>query len=176
VLTHRELQSALARVRLLVLDVDGVLTDGGIYLGDGVELKRYNSRDGAGIKYLLRNGVNVAVITGRESESVARRCAELGIKDVFQRQLKKLPAFEKLLERNGLKSDEVAVVADDLAELPLMKRAGVAIAVADACRDVRRHADWVTQARGGQGAVREVAEAILKAKGLWNRLVEGYLG
>jgi 3-deoxy-D-manno-octulosonate 8-phosphate phosphatase (KDO 8-P phosphatase) len=117
----------------------------------------------------------VAVITGRQSTSVERHCAELGIVEVHQRQLKKLPAFLDLLERLGLASEEVAVMADDLMELPLMRRAGIAIAVADASDEVRERADWVTRAIGGRGAVREVAEAILKAKGLWARCLERYL-
>lgn len=175
-LNKNQLRAALARVKLLMLDVDGVMTDGGIFLGANDELKRYDSHDGVAIKYLIRNDILVAVITGRQSDSVARRCAELGVTEVHQRQVKKLPAFEELLERRGLTQDEVAVMGDDLADLPIMQRAGLAIAVADACEEVRRRAGWVTQARGGHGAIREVAEAILKAKGLWARLVESYLG
>lgn len=174
-LSRRRLRSALAHVRLLVLDVDGVMTDAGIFLGEQEELKRYDSRDGSGIKYLLRHGVAVAVISGRESVSVTRRCAELGITEVHQHQLKKLPVFLELLKRRGLSADEVAVMGDDLSDLPMMRRAGVSIAVADACEDVRRRADWVTRAGGGHGAVREVAEAILEAKDLWAQCVEGYL-
>jgi len=175
-LNKNQLRAALARVKLLMLDVDGVMTDGGIFLGANDELKRYDSHDGVAIKYLIRNEILVAVITGRQSDSVARRCAELGVTEVHQRQVKKLPAFEELLERRGLTQDEVAVMGDDLADLPMMRRAGVGIAVANACDEVRRRADWVTQARGGHGAIREAAEAILKAKGLWARLVESYLG
>lgn len=174
-LSRDQLQSALARVRLLVLDVDGVMTDAGIFLGAEEESKRYDVRDGAAIKYLIRHDIAVAVITGRESVSVERRCAELGITEVHQRQLKKLPVFRALLKRLAVKAEEVAVVGDDLGELPMMRRAGIGIAVADACADVRRHADWVTRAKGGHGAVREVAEAILKAKGLWAKLLEKYL-
>ena len=174
-LNREQLQSALARIRLLVLDVDGVMTDAGIFLGAEEEFKRFDSRDGAAIKYLVRHGIVVAVITGRESVAVARRCAELGVTEVHQRALRKLPVFLALLERHGVAPEETAVMGDDLAELPLMRRAGVGIAVADACPDVRRNADWVTRATGGHGAVREVAEAILKAKGLWAKLLEKYL-
>ena len=174
-LTQDQLQAALARVRLVVLDVDGVLTDAGIFLSGNEEFKRYNSRDEAGIKYLLRHGVGVAVITGRESASVARWCAGLGISEVHQRQLQKLPVFLEILERHGLTPDEIAVMGDDLTDLPLMRQAVVGIAVADACEEVRQRAEWVTQARGGHGAVREVAEAILKAKDLWNKCLERYL-
>jgi 3-deoxy-D-manno-octulosonate 8-phosphate phosphatase (KDO 8-P phosphatase) len=174
-LERDQLQSALARVKLLVLDVDGVMTDGGIFVGDREELKRYDTHDVTGIKYLMRHGVEVAVITGRQSVSVERHCADLGIEEVHQRQLKKLPAFLDLLERRGLAAGEVAVLADDLMELPLMRRAGVGIAVADASDEVRDRADWVTRAAGGRGAVREVAEAILKAKGLWAQCLERYL-
>jgi len=114
VLTQDQLQAALARVRLVVLDVDGVLTDAGIFLSGNEEFKRYNSRDEAGIKYLLRHGVGVAVITGRESASVARWCAGLGISEVHQRQLQKLPVFLEILERHGLTPDEVAEYVEDL--------------------------------------------------------------
>ncbi len=174
-LTEEQLKSALARVRYLVLDVDGVMTDAGIFLGAHEEFKRYDSRDGAGIKYLIRNGIRVAVITGRESMSVMRRCTELGIEDVYQRQLKKLPCYLEILKRRHLAKEEVAAMGDDLADLPILRRAGVGIAVADACEEVRKRADWVTCAPGGHGAVREVAEAILKAKGLWEQCVEAYL-
>lgn len=174
-LNRDQLRSALARIRPLVLDVDGVMTDAGIFFGANEELKRFDSRDGVGIKYLIRHNIAVAVITGRESDSAVRRCAELGITEVHQRQVQKLPAFLDLLQRQGVASEEVAVMGDDLADLPMMRRAGIGIAVADACADVRRHAHWVTRAKGGCGAIREAAEAILKAKGLWAKLVEKYL-
>jgi len=174
-MTFEQLQQALARIRLVVLDADGVLTDGGIYLGAEEELKRYDVRDGAGVKYLLRHGIAVALISGRESVSLARRCEELGIIEIHQRQLQKLPVFLALVERLGVALEETAVVGDDLMELPLLRRAGLGIAVADACAELRRHADWVTRAGGGRGAVREVAEAILKAKGLWAQVMERYL-
>lgn len=174
--TQKQLQAALAEIELLVLDVDGVWTDGGCFIGAREELKRFNSRDDTGIKYLQRNGVKVAVITGRRSESVERHCADLGIEEVHQRALKKLPVLEGMVERLGLRNDQIAVLGDDLLDLPMMRRARLGIAVADAVEDVRRHADWVTNARGGHGAVREVVEAILKAKGLWAEVVEGYLG
>lgn len=175
-LNRDQLQAALAQVKIIVLDVDGVLTDGGIYLGEREELKRYNSRDGAGIKYAMRFGVEVAVITGRRSMSVERRCAELGIEEVHQKQLNKLPAFLDLLERKGLKPEEAAVVGDDLMEIPMMRKAGVGVAVADAALEVRQQADYVTRARGGNGAVREVVESVLRAKGQWAKCLERYLG
>ncbi|MBM3336067.1 HAD hydrolase family protein [Candidatus Sumerlaeota bacterium] len=170
-----QLRQALARIRLLVLDVDGVMSDAGIFLGTNEEVKRYDSRDGVGTKYLIRNGVTVAVITGRESVSVTRRCAELGITHVYQRQTQKLPAFLSLVEQVGVAAEETAVMGDDLADLPMMRRAGLAVAVANAAEEVRQRADWVTRAAGGHGAIREVAEAILKAKGQWESLVERYL-
>lgn len=175
-LNRVQLREALAKVKLLVLDVDGVMTDGGLYLGEREELKRYDSRDGAGIKYAMRFGVTVAVITGRESASVTRRCAELGITEVHQKQLDKLPAFQEMLGRLGLRPDEAAVIGDDLMELPMMRHAGVGVAVSDATAEVRQCADYVTNARGGHGAVREVVELILKAKGLWAKCLERYLG
>lgn len=174
-LTYDQLQQALARIRLVVLDADGVLTDGGIFLGEREELKRYDVRDGAGVKYLLRHGIAVAVISGRESVSLERRCEEMGVTQLRQRQLEKLPAFLEIVERAAVSLEETAAVGDDLMELPLLRRAGVGIAVADACRELRRHADWVTRSAGGHGAVREIAEAILRAKGLWDQVMERYL-
>jgi len=174
-LNRNQLQAALARVRLLVLDVDGVMTDAGIFLGAEDEFKRFDSRDGVGIKYLIRHGIHVAVITGRQSVSVERRCTELGITEVHQNQKQKLPVFQDLVQRLGVAPEEVAVMGDDLADLPMMRRSGVGIAVADACADVRRRAEWVTRAKGGHGAIREVAEAVLKAKGIWTNMVEKYL-
>ena len=175
-MTPKQLESALARVRLLVLDVDGVMTDGAVWFGATETLHRYDIRDGTGIKYLMRNNIEIAVITGRESESVARYCRSLDIRELCQRRLDKLPAFIDMLERRNLPAEQAAVVGDDLPDLPLLSHAGVGIAVADAHEEVRRHADWITRARGGHGAVREVAEAILKAKGLWTKVLERYLG
>jgi len=169
------LRHRLAAVRLLILDVDGVMTDGGVSLSSRDETKRFHVRDGSGIKYLRRSGVDVAMITGRDSKAVARRARELGIVEVHRRALKKWPVVESILARRRLTPEQAAYVGDDLIDLPVMLRVGVGFAVADASEDVRRHADAVTRNPGGRGAVREVAEAILRAQGKWDEIVSGYV-
>jgi 3-deoxy-D-manno-octulosonate 8-phosphate phosphatase (KDO 8-P phosphatase) len=157
-------------VRLLVLDVDGVLTDGGVYLGaDGagnrIELKRFGITDGLGVRLLQESGVEVAIVTGRESAAVRIRAAELGIDECHQDHTAKLGVVEELRARRGLDWAEVACLADDLADLPVLRRAGLPCAVANAVDEVRAAAAWVSTRRGGEGAVRELAEALLDARG-----------
>lgn len=170
-----ELQRRLREIRLLVSDVDGVLTDGGIYLGKNEELKRYDSRDGSAVKYLMRAGLEFALITGRRSASVERRATELGVEHVIQGALKKLPAFQELLEQLNLKPHQAVYIGDDLLDLPPMRAAGVGVAVSDAAADVRKHADYITEKSGGRAAVREVVELILNAQGKWAQVVKAYL-
>lgn len=170
-----ELQARLREIQLLVADVDGVLTDGGIYLGEHEELKRYDSRDGSAIKYLMRAGLEFALITGRRSTSVERRARELGVKHVIQGALKKLPALQELLKELGLQPHQAAFIGDDLLDLPPILAVGVGVAVQDAARDVRERADYVTRQPGGRAAVREVVELILNAQGKWAPLVNAYL-
>ncbi|HET7306727.1 MAG TPA: HAD-IIIA family hydrolase [Gammaproteobacteria bacterium] len=160
-----ELQKRAARIKLVVFDVDGVFTDGRFYYGPGdLELKAFHTRDGHGIKLLHAAGVRTAVISGRESEAVARRMNELGVGDVVQNHSDKLPVFNELLARYELNAADCAAVGDDLPDLPLLQAAGLAIAVADAHSDIRRAAHWVTPARGGFGAVRDVADLLLAAR------------
>ena len=170
-----ELKKRLQRVKMLILDVDGVMTDGGLLLGESEECKQFDTMDGAGIKYLQRAGIQVAIITGRCSGSVTRRAQELGIRDVHQKALKKLPVFQQLLANHNLVASEIAYIGDDLPDLPLLIRVGVPIAVANACPEVRARALYITKRSGGKGAIREVAELILKAQGKWDRIVEAYL-
>ena len=169
--------SAKARqVRLLIIDVDGVLTDGGLYFDNrGEEYKRFNSLDGHGIRMALSCGVEIAVITGRQSNIVDRRMAELGVERVYQGSRDKLPGFEKLLQDTGLDAGQVAYIGDDLPDLPIMRRVGFAIAVQNAHGFVKQHCDWVTSARGGDGAVREVTDFILHSQGLLDEQQQGYL-
>ncbi|MFC1601480.1 KdsC family phosphatase [Candidatus Sumerlaeota bacterium] len=174
-LTNDELEQRLREIKLLICDVDGVLTDGGIFLGHEEEYKRYDSRDGSGLKYLMRSGVQVALLTGRRSQSVERRAAELGISLVRQRALKKLPVFVELLEEAGVTARQAAYVGDDLVDLPPMRAAGLGVAVADAAADVREYADLVTEREGGHAAVRELIELIMKAQGKWAAVVDSYL-
>jgi 3-deoxy-D-manno-octulosonate 8-phosphate phosphatase (KDO 8-P phosphatase) len=169
------------RVKLLMLDVDGVLTDGGIYLGatatgESVELKRFEITDGLGIHLLQLAGIRVAIVTGRESEAVRLRAMELDVDECHQdRTARKLVIVEALLERLGIEWEEAAFLGDDLPDIPVLRRVGVPCAVANAVAEVRALAVWTGRRRGGTGAVRELAEALLTARGEWTRRVEEYL-
>jgi 3-deoxy-D-manno-octulosonate 8-phosphate phosphatase (KDO 8-P phosphatase) len=165
----------LAAVELLVLDVDGVLTDGGVvYLDDGRELKRFHVRDGTGLKLWHAAGKRTAVISGRSSPAVERRAKELGIAFVEQGADRKLPALKRVLAAAGLTPGQCVAVGDDLPDLPLLRHCGAAAAVADACPEVRAAAQYVTRAAGGHGAVREVVEWLLGAQGRWAAAVERF--
>ena len=159
-----------ARVELAVFDVDGVLTDGGIDIdADGRETKRFNVRDGFGLVQLRESGVEIAVITGRQSAAVGIRMAELGIDRVFQGQTDKVSALESLLADLGIRAEAVCYVGDDWPDIPVMARVGLPIAVADADERVRARAAYRTGARGGAGAAREVCELIMTARGRLDR-------
>jgi 3-deoxy-D-manno-octulosonate 8-phosphate phosphatase (KDO 8-P phosphatase) len=165
-----------ARIRLVIFDVDGVLTDGSLFLGDdGQEYKAFNSRDGHGMVTLQETGVLLAVITGRTSEVVRLRMESLGIAHVYQGRRDKLPAYDELKGALGLTDGEIAFVGDDVVDLPIMRRVGLAIAVADAHPLVRQHAHWSTGMAGGRGAAREVCELILEAQGNLDRITTRYL-
>lgn len=156
---------AAARVRLLVLDVDGVLTDGRLYYGArGETLKVFHVRDGHGLKLLAAAGITAAVISGRRSMMTARRCRELGVRTVLQGVADKLAAFQRLRDRLGISSRECACVGDDVPDVPLMREVGLAFAVADAHPQARSAAHVVTNLGGGQGAVREVCDYLLEAR------------
>jgi len=155
-----------ATIRLLVLDVDGVLTDGTIHFGpDGEESKAFNTRDGFGMKALQRSGIGVAVITARTSAAVTHRMRQLGVEHVFQGCENKLEAFMRLLAATGLDAEQVCYAGDDWIDLPVLMRAGLAVAVANAESRVKESAHWVTRQRGGDGAVREICNLILTAQG-----------
>ena len=172
-----DLAARAAKIELLLLDVDGVLTDGSIlYTDDGTELKRFHVRDGSGLKLWHAAGKRSAIVSGRKSPAVERRAAELGIASVFQGCAEKLPVFGVLLTETELRAEQVCVVGDDLADLPLMRRAGLAVAVADACAEARAAADYVTTLSGGRGAVRDVVEWLLKLQGSWKKSVGQYAG
>jgi len=158
-----------AAIRLLALDVDGVLTDGLIYYGnDGEELKAFNIKDGLGIKLLQAAGVKVVIITGRRSEIVARRASELGISDVIQGREDKRQALLELCNEAELTPADCAYMGDDLPDLGAVNAAGLGMTVADASAVVRDAADWCSTSRGGRGAVREACEFILSARGEWD--------
>lgn len=164
------------RVRLLLLDVDGVLTDGGIFIDDrGIETKRFDVRDGQGITLLRRAAIEVGFITGRFSNVVRVRARELGVKIVYQRVEKKLEVYQRVRERSRLADESIAYIGDDIADVPILRQTGLAIVVQDAWAGVKRHADYVTKAAGGRGAVREVAELLLTAQGCWKELTESQL-
>lgn len=153
-------------IKLVIFDVDGVLTDGSIIIGDdGEEYKAFHSRDGHGMKLLQYTGVDIAIITGRTSKVVEYRMKGLGIKHLYQGQHIKLPAFEELIERLGLTAQQCAYVGDDWVDLAIMKRVGLAITVNDADDIMKEYAHWVTPANGGKGAAREVCELIMKGQG-----------
>ena len=164
------------QIRLLILDIDGVMTDGGLQFDNqGEEYKTFNSLDGHGIRMLLECGIEIAVITGRNSGIVSHRMSELGVTHIYQGYRDKLLAYEKLLQDTGLESEQTAYVGDDLPDLPVMCRVGLAIAVQNAHLFVKQHCDWVTTARGGNGAVREVTDFILQAQSLLAARQDGYL-
>lgn len=167
----------LARaIRLLIFDVDGVLTDGSLYLGDdGQEYKAFNSLDGHGIKMLRKTGVEIAIITGRTSNVVEHRARNLGIPHLYQGVEDKLAAFLHLTEALGLRHETCAFMGDDVVDLPAMRRCGLALTVPRAPTLVRQHAHYVTQQEGGKGAAREVCELLMQAQGTFNAQMAVYL-
>ncbi|HWW74162.1 MAG TPA: HAD hydrolase family protein [Pyrinomonadaceae bacterium] len=171
-----EVERRAARVELLLLDCDGVLTDGRITpVPGGDELKSFHTRDGHGLVMLHRAGVRSGIISGRTSRLVEMRAADLGIAFVRQGALDKVEAFESLLAEAGVRPDGAAFVGDDVVDIPLMRRCGLAVAVADATPETRAAAHYVTRLPGGFGAVREVCELILKAQGRWEESMRRYL-
>ena len=173
---------ALARrIRLVVLDVDGVMTDGGIYLGatesgEPVELKRFDIQDGLGVRLMQEAGIAVAIVTGRESHAVRIRAEELYVEEVHQdATAAKLRTVTGILERRGIAWDEMAFLGDDLPDLPILRRCGLPAVVGNATSDARACAAWAAERHGGHGAVREFAEALLTARGEWAERVEQYV-
>jgi len=167
------MQEKLRKIKALFLDVDGVLTDGSIIYSDhGSETKVFNVRDGLGIRWLIKSGFIVGIVTGRKSDALIHRCENLGIDLIFDGIKDKASALRMILDQTGMKSEEIAYMGDDIVDIPLMNRVGVSIAVADAHEVVIKTADMVTAARGGAGAVREVCEHILKAHHQWEAIIE----
>jgi 3-deoxy-D-manno-octulosonate 8-phosphate phosphatase (KDO 8-P phosphatase) len=163
----------LKNIKLLLLDVDGVLTDGGIiYTDSGEQVKMFNSRDGLGIRLLQDAGIQVGIVTGRASRVLRHRCENLGIDLLFDGIADKASVLQKISEKTRIEPADMAFVGDDLVDLPLFARVGISVAVGDAHEVVKEKADWVTTSGGGSGAVREVCDEILRSKGLWDRLVE----
>jgi len=165
----------LARIRLLAMDVDGTLTEGEMVFVDGEQIKVFNVYDGLGTRLAINAGLKIAWVTGNVARAVSDRAESLGVTDVCQGVRYKSDAIDALAARHGLEPDEIAYVGDDLNDLPAFERAGVSIAVANAVDEVKARADLVTQRGGGHGAVREVIEMILRARGEWEAAVESFL-
>jgi YrbI family 3-deoxy-D-manno-octulosonate 8-phosphate phosphatase len=171
-----KLEERCRRVRLILSDVDGVLTDGGIIFDNqGIETKKYHSRDGLGIQLWKRAGFRFGILTARTSHIVRLRAAELGLDIVRQGFEDKVPAAQDVIKEQQLESDQVCYIGDDLTDLPIIRRVGLGAAVADAANEVRAAAHFVTGLPGGKGAVRELIETILKAQGRWDDLIRKYL-
>jgi 3-deoxy-D-manno-octulosonate 8-phosphate phosphatase (KDO 8-P phosphatase) len=166
------LKAKARRIKLLLLDVDGVLTDGGIYIDDrGVETKRFDVRDGQGITLLQRAGIRAGIITGRSSDVVRHRARELGVEIVYQGVGDKANVYEEIKRVARLEDNEIAYMGDDIGDLPVLRRAGLAITVRESWL-AKTEVDYVTQATGGHGAVREIADLLLRATGAWKKLVK----
>ena len=171
----KALLKKLKHIRLLLLDVDGVLTDGSIiYNDEGSETKIFNAKDGLGLRLAMSAGIEVAIVTGRRSKALRHRCDNLGIRYLYDGVGVKAQMLAEIVAQTGIGPEQAAFVGDDLPDLPLMRRVGLAIAVADAHDIIRDHAHWTTRATGGHGAVREICEALLTAKGLWDEIVSRY--
>ncbi|HAH07705.1 MAG TPA: hypothetical protein DCM05_14475 [Elusimicrobia bacterium] len=173
------LRERARRIRLLLMDVDGVLTDGLLYhfadvRGELVELKGFHSQDGVALVWLAERGLRTGVITGRASKGVEGRAKMLKMTHVVQGTTVKRPPFEAILKKEGLRPEQAAFIGDDLTDVPVMREAGLAVAVANARPEVKRFAHWVTRSRGGEGAVREVAELLLRSQGLWKDVLKTY--
>lgn len=166
----------LSKIQLIIMDVDGVLTDGRLIIhSDGSESKQFHVMDGHRIKMWQRAGGLTAIISGRESPATSVRAKQLNISYVMQGCLKKLPALKTLLQKTHLNQEDAAYIGDDLMDIPLVRRVGFGAAVADAAPELKKHADFVTQHKGGKGAVGEVIEFLLKKSGKWDKLMERYL-
>jgi 3-deoxy-D-manno-octulosonate 8-phosphate phosphatase (KDO 8-P phosphatase) len=173
---NSEVEKRAARIKLLLMDCDGVLTDGRVWLFEnGEEQKGFHTRDGLGIDLFHRAGLRSGIISGRTSAAVQKRAEGLGMSFVIQGCEEKRKAFAETLEQAGVENVEVAFIGDDLNDIPLMLQSGLGVAVADAALETREHAHYVTKALGGSGAVREVIELILKSQGRWDALIAKYI-
>ena len=171
----KDIKEKLKRIKLLILDVDGVMTDGRIIMDDeGHEIKNFNVRDGHGLKLIQRYGIKVAILTGRQSKVVEHRAKDLEIKDVYQKVYNKKEVFDKILKKHKLSANDAAFIGDDIVDIPVLRRVGFSVAVADAADVVKKSVDYVTKNRGGHGAIREVCEMILQAQDKWKEIASKY--
>jgi 3-deoxy-D-manno-octulosonate 8-phosphate phosphatase (KDO 8-P phosphatase) len=173
----RKLARRAKNIQVLLMDVDGTLTDGSVTLlsqtdGSALEIKTFDAHDGQGLTLAVTAGLRTGVITGRSSAALRRRCKELDVEFVYEKQGHKIAAYEDVLRKTGVQESEVAFLGDDLPDLMIMRRVGLAVAVANATVDVRRAAHYTTKAPGGKGAARELVEIILKSKGIWAEMID----
>jgi 3-deoxy-D-manno-octulosonate 8-phosphate phosphatase (KDO 8-P phosphatase) len=173
--TATDITARAQRIKLLLMDCDGVLTDGRLWLtSDGDEQKAFHARDGQGISLLHRAGLQTGIITGRTSLAVDRRAQDLKMSYVRQYAKDKIKALEEILAEAGVTTDECAYIGDDVGDIPVMRRVGLAVAVSDAVEETKQAAQYITALKGGQGAVREVCDLVLKAQGRWAELMERF--
>ncbi len=171
------LKKRAAQIKLLLMDVDGTMTDGGVLLlsqpdGSALEIKKFDAHDGQGLTLAHTAGIRTGCITGRESPALLRRAHEMKMDYIYMKIPLKMPAYEEILAKAGVKDAEVAFVGDDLPDIPILKRVGLAVAVGDAVADVKKIAHYTTKAHAGKGAIREAIEVILKSKGIWDELID----
>jgi 3-deoxy-D-manno-octulosonate 8-phosphate phosphatase (KDO 8-P phosphatase) len=171
------LKKRAAQIKLLLMDVDGTMTDGGVTLlsqtdGSALEIKTFDAHDGQGMTLAQTAGLRTGCITGRESAALLRRAHEMKMEFIYMKQPLKMPAYEEILQKAGVSDSAVAYVGDDLPDIPLMRRAGLAIAVGDAVPEVKKAAHYTTQAVAGRGAIREAVELVLKSKGIWEAMID----
>jgi YrbI family 3-deoxy-D-manno-octulosonate 8-phosphate phosphatase len=170
------LEQKVAKIRLLILDVDGVLTDGKIIVDDkGSEIKNFDVKDGQGLKFLLKAGFEVAIISGRESRAVEIRANGLGIKEIYQGIEDKKSVLDRLIRDRAIKIDEVCCIGDDIPDIPMFDQVGLSVAVSNAVPEALDAADFITKNKGGDGAVREVCELILKTQGKWADILSNFI-
>jgi 3-deoxy-D-manno-octulosonate 8-phosphate phosphatase (KDO 8-P phosphatase) len=171
------LKKRAAQIKLLLMDVDGTMTDGGVLLlsqpdGSALEIKKFDAHDGQGLTLAHTAGIRTGCITGRESPALLRRAHEMKMDYIYMKIPLKMPAYEEILAKAGVKDAEVAFVGDDLPDIPILERVGLAVAVGDAVADVKKIAHYTTKAHAGRGAIREAIELILKSKGIWDELID----
>lgn len=172
-----QLKKRAQQIKVLLMDVDGTITNGGVTLlsmpdGSAMEIKTFDAHDGQGMTLARTAGIRTGVITGRESAALRRRCREMGIEFVYEKQPQKIPAYEEVLKKAGVTDSEVAYLGDDLPDLTVMRRVGLAVAVGDAAAEVKKAAHYTTKAVGGRGALRELVELILKSRGIWEEMID----
>jgi 3-deoxy-D-manno-octulosonate 8-phosphate phosphatase (KDO 8-P phosphatase) len=171
------LKKRAAEIKLLLMDVDGTMTDGSVTLlsqpdGSALEIKTFDAHDGQGLTLAQAAGLRTGCITGRESAALLRRAHEMKMEFIYMKEAVKMPAYEDILQKAGVSDSAVAFIGDDLPDIPLMRRVGLAVAVGDAAPEVKRAAHYTTNARGGDGAVREAVELVLKSKGIWEAMID----